>query len=738
MGADPSVDGLPRPVGWRVQLADGSNAWDKTGTGDTDWTPVGSLIGVTKILAGTGIAVSPIGGTGNVTVSTTGGGGVTSLDTQVGDIELSSTSPGLGINNVPPTDILFTQYLAADWDPTTMRVYAIDGVNGNDNNVGFADLAALTAPAYATACAAAGAVAWKTFAPLASLFPRNGCGRNVEIVIAAGTYTGSLADFLNGTQGYKSLTVRGTATNTTAGAVAFAGSTADATYVGGATSTGLNAAGYTPAGSISTSSIQCTKVGGAAPAFAAIGAVPLGQRIRFDSATTTAALRNICRSVANVPASDIVTTQTVEPALPVAGDTFYTEQPGVIVAASTLINCNPGQGVQLVGIKINGDFALNSGRATMAFCECANFSTTTVDRFGTQQSYTHAVLGSLTVGGGLRNAGTGSVSAGTFALAGLVTTSQMTVLKSINVLWGAGCATRNLYVLDLIVGQNDNNQQNPSVGVAAATSVGVPFTWGASGGGGVNIDGCIIAVGNLVVSGAGASPAVKMRGKSSIVVLGTISGSTGNTDVGMDLQNAVLSTIEYRAGLTPTVTGTAGDIRYANQALGVWTNHNFEETYDQAQNHIWCGNTNGAAYPASMSAGVSNGVHVNASGADGAYTIMRQSGASNQVTPAFADTVAHLEGVVGVLLAAANNGAACLYGGMSGYKLCQFDGAPTLGAIAYVSNATAGFLTTTVPPASVTQGKLRVGIVLSNAYAGNLALVRMTPELLPVLADGQP
>lgn len=42
---DPSVDGLARPIGWRVGHADGTAAWDKTGPLDTDWTPVGGASG---------------------------------------------------------------------------------------------------------------------------------------------------------------------------------------------------------------------------------------------------------------------------------------------------------------------------------------------------------------------------------------------------------------------------------------------------------------------------------------------------------------------------------------------------------------------------------------------------------------------------------------------------------------------------------------------------------------------
>lgn len=61
---DPSSgSGLARPIGWRVRLADGSAAWDKSGPGDTNWSSVGGstsgslwrakMLGRSQALAGT-------------------------------------------------------------------------------------------------------------------------------------------------------------------------------------------------------------------------------------------------------------------------------------------------------------------------------------------------------------------------------------------------------------------------------------------------------------------------------------------------------------------------------------------------------------------------------------------------------------------------------------------------------------------------------------------------------------
>ena len=218
------------------------------------------------------------------------------------------------------------QTAVADWTVGLTRVYAVDFINGVDGNKGYADPATSSTGDYAIACATAGAVAKKTFAGLAAIFPRVGAGRNVEIVIANGgantaqAYTGQLGDFLNGVAGYNIWNVRATGTNTTAGCTAFDGSVADATYQGAITVTGLNVAGYNPSGA-STTSLPCVLAGGGAASLPAEPAPPLGWRVRFDAATATVALRNQCRQIAQV-VGDTITPQTAFSATPANGDVF--------------------------------------------------------------------------------------------------------------------------------------------------------------------------------------------------------------------------------------------------------------------------------------------------------------------------------------------------------------------------------------------------------------------------------
>lgn len=683
-GADPSVVGLPRPEGWRVRLPTGLGAWDKTGPADTDWTPVG-------------------GG---------GGGAITSVVGVDGILVTNGSGPVVTVGQRP---------IAATWTIDRMRVYAVDGANGDDAHAGFADPASSSSAAYTAASIAAGLVAKKTVAGLAAIFPRVGNGRLVEIQFAPGTYAGSPADFLNGTSGYVSgcPLVRGTGTVASAGTVAFDGTIADATVVGAATATALNAAGYTPAGSIGTSSIQCTKVGGAAPAFAVSPALPLGVRIRFASAAPTQApLRNQCQQVARVAGTDTVRLQSALPAVPIATtDTFFAEQPAVVFGNASLQDLDPGSGATFVGVAF-GTLGLRSGRAFFAFCTSAAFFTDSGDGAEFAQFYAHPVWGFLTVGGGLRVTGGATLGGGSWICQGLVSTTQTTFNQSASLFWGDGCAARNLVVLNARVSQNDDANQTPDLGVDEAQSDGIPFTFGSSSGGGVNLDGATLQIGNLDCSGAGANPALRIRGRCNLVFSGTVTGTSGNNDVGMDLQNSTLSAIELRNGRLPSVAGAAGQLRWCGQAIDVWSRFNFEEAYDVGANRIYLGDTN-ASYRHTIDPAVTLGVNNNGSDLP-AFTIVRTNGTNLQAAAATASSITAAHGLYGVLVNAPGNGAACLVNGFSGIKLLIFDAAPTVGQLAFLSESPG--LATVTPPAV----RIKLGVVVGNSFPGNLAIVRIS------------
>jgi hypothetical protein len=330
------------------------------------------------------------------------------------------------------------------------------------------------------------------------------------------------------------------------------------------------------------------------------------------------------------------------------------------------------------------------------------------------------------------------------SLFGFLSTAEQTYTRVNQLTWGIGCAARNLIVASCWLSSTEGSvatttATTPNLGTTA--TVGIPRIFGNGAVVPLLIDGCALRIGTMVIVNAGAAPAIKYAGINKVIFSGIVSGSAGNTDIGMDLQNAVLSTIEFRASLLPTVAGSAGEIRMASQALALYSNTSFEELYDQAGNRIFQGNVNGATYRATMNPSVYAGVINNGAQIPG-YRLVAIQAASGQVRVATADTLPNAIGLVGALLATAANGAQCLYGGAGGYKVVEFDGAGavTPGAVAYLSDslAPAGTATCTVPVVSVTKAKLRLGIVVDNTLPFNLAIIRMTPDNYPTLADGLP
>lgn len=116
------------------------------------------------------------------------------------------------------------------------------------------------------------------------------------------------------------------------------------------------------------------------------------------------------------------------------------------------------------------------------------------------------------------------------------------------------------------------------------------------------------------------------------------------------------------------------------------------------------------------------------------YHIVRISAGS--ALKAQADTSAKATGVLGVTTAAILNTASgsIVY---SDYTTVQFDADPTVGALAYLSAANGGQATTTIPAASSTNQRLRLGYVVSaTGGGGGVAVIAWNPELLPTTSDG--
>jgi len=477
------------------------------------------------------------------------------------------------------------QYMVAQWPQANPRIYAVDGVNGNDANDGFADAASASTPDVVAATQAAGLVAKKTLAGLAAIFPRQGSARNCVVVIAAGTYADSIVKVLNGCEGYRTLIVRGTGTNPTAGCTAFDGSPADLVYVGAQIATGTNANGYNPTGGATTSVIPCQLNGGGSATFAAEPAVPLACRLRFDANTATVALRNQTAQIIQVSGSTLTLSNTTKlSTAPATNDVFYIEQPGVVspissvepLALRSLAYHNVSSNY-LVGIWITGGTAIPSGDMTLCFFQCAGMGggsglPLTIDNSEHLGGVYIYVDGSLPrIGGAGRIDGFTSFDLGANAL----NFSSFTIYfpgSGVNVL-----DIQNIYIGDgavvygtLHCGGNRPTISSDSITLGALLDLGEKTTriLGSGTKYGLHLDNFAGTVGGFDITGVGAHPAIMLDRQCQITFFNLVSGSTGNSDVGMDLTTTYGSVIVLVT--IPTVTGTLGDVRLADGTIISW------------------------------------------------------------------------------------------------------------------------------------------------------------------------
>jgi hypothetical protein len=254
----------------------------------------------------------------------------------------------------------------AEWSVTGVRVFCVDDTRPDDSGAGFADSSDTTQGNVATATVACGAVAKKTWAGLMAILPPVGAGRSAYIVAAAGTYTDRF-DLVDRAKGYAVLHMRGTGTNTTAGATKFTHTTNDLTYLGAVTMTGANAAGYNPTTSTTSDTITLALVGGGSPSFAAEPALPVGARVRFNSATTTTANQNKVFSV--VERVNATTVRLNTSIAFVTTDVLYLEEPGVVFSNTGTQTLDGGGSTRISGVSFGGGVIAQFGSFTFEFCK---------------------------------------------------------------------------------------------------------------------------------------------------------------------------------------------------------------------------------------------------------------------------------------------------------------------------------------------------------------------------------
>jgi len=227
-----------------------------------------------------------------------------------------------------------------------------------------------------------------------------------------------------------------------------------------------------------------------------------------------------------------------------------------------------------------------------------------------------------------------------------------------------------------------------------------------------------------------AASCIEIRGVGSLGVINDVVGSTGNTGVGLDMTlNRDMRLLMGQLNAN-TFTATAGqDVRGAGPVYYVHADYARTDLRDKFNNTIQGNDSTALGQPTF----VSN----DGTGTIAQYAVCRSTGAST-VRAAQADSAANAAGVTGVSQSQLTTGTPTNNAMMitSGASWVQFDSAPSVGNIAYLSTATAGNAQVAVPAVSGSNQKLRLGRVIR--VSGTLGYVNFQPDLLSVAADGNP
>lgn len=653
--------------------------------------------------------------------------------------------------------------LAPDWDPypSAVRVYAIDYDGGSDSATGYADATGVGDAAITTAMVAAGLVPIKTFEELLLRLPRVGAGRAVIIAIKnranGATYLDKSAAtqslILRGYPGYVQIRILGTSD--------FSNSTLDKIKSGAITSdAGPNVDGsWTVNGAGTTLSCSVVTSVSNLPA----DPTALGRRIRFDPATTTAALRNKGVTIQNNTTSAI-TFCNAAPAAPANLDTFFIEKPGVVFGAWTIDVQSPivirglASASGSAGVIVQcgtRDLAVDGFHPTVSVSFCSTEGTVGTFFMGNFYLLCRAVLATIDPSGTQENTGAGWRSGGVLTAeyntrvqidtSGSVVNNQSFFIENAYGSAGQGCywvggATPVLSIDTCGIATPAGAKSSSDWGV-----FGTPFHFGT----GVltasfsvtRIDGRLrlvsspISVDGVAITQAGAgsdSAALSLRMEGGEVRINNVTGTTGNTAYGIGLIRCRNTRVVIQG--TTTLTGTSGDIidnlQDDSQSVALsYTGLSTTNVVDDAGNDI-CK----AAVPRYCT-----GPALALQNKDGTALalgeIVRVSAAA-QCVRAQADTFAHADGPLYVALAATANNVFGFFVPMtSPQKWVLFDAAtPAIAALSYISPGTAGAATITVPAAAATNQKRRMGHVVANS--GSLGLLTGSPELLAVTSDG--
>ncbi len=607
----------------------------------------------------------------------------------------------------------------------TWLVYCVDYdglvLTGND---------ATAAPGYSTVSFAAALTAakltpFKTFERIQQLLPRNGNNANLTVIgcirTANATYlkmdgvTAQPFSWVNQLHGFSRVTIRAT----DPGSGGFTNTTADKILCG-FVKVG-NTGGYSPTGSLTVRSFTLGLFGGGSAGlptesggFSAIS----GLRIRFDSATATAALQNKCGMIWQNAAGSLILGSDL-PVAPSTSDRFYIEKPGLYfgdlshsMGRNGGAQTSGGDGVSIAGVATSTTgfttFSPGSGLCIYSginFDTSANAALPSVEGFDTvldTSRYLDETAAIIDIGFGIRSLGQKRYLRGLSLSSTNNFCSQHVLFSNLgNLIAGSACFWSQGFRTEALNGtpgghlEGSTNFLNCTIGrrLVAVTNSRTRITATASapfgavnltGSGGANIQGLDISnqsVAALIVRGTGAHYDFD----------DIVSSDNGNTGPILDTGKAIGCVFTWGTKQGNTIASTGADIETFTgpmpfSALTSPDGLNFDD--NNLNQYFGTGEA------------VIKGTEdvLNRSGLDlAAFLVIRSTGFIDGATPAQADTLAHAKGILGVSIAispADDEQRWCNYGLVPGL----FEGTtPVLGDTVYLSAALAGYVTVDKP-----------------------------------------
>lgn len=350
---------------------------------------------IERLIAGDGVDISPVDGTGAVEISSTAGpGGVTSVnsgagisvDTTTGDVTVTNDGvtgieAGPGIVVDASTGDVTVSALQADWSTSLVRYFLLDYDGGDNTNVGYVDAAA-----GANISASVSGKARKTVAGLLEILPRFGDGRNAVVLVKARSGADrnyykadgvTVDDLILNVVGYKAFMVRASTD--------LSNSTTDKRLLGAQTAvTGPNGDG-----SWTISAYTGRNTGPTQQITVASGSLPTddslkGRRCRIVSGTRANESFMSFRPVDTTHfqiggVNGVVTGNDIS-----VGESFWIEKAGVIFGLIQIvceemsgpISGSPGSALYLIGLRANTGLHVRGPNSFIAaFCETGGIST---------------------------------------------------------------------------------------------------------------------------------------------------------------------------------------------------------------------------------------------------------------------------------------------------------------------------------------------------------------------------